>query len=289
MPRFILLPATGSPDDAPVFGAALEAARLFGAHLAFLHVRPDVHHHIASLAAGDMGLGTRANAAMAAMEQTADVREHAAAAAWRAFCDREGVPLVEAPSAAQGVSAEWLTEVGSQPAWLAAHGRAADLIVMGRRAEGRSVALDVLETVLMATGRPVLIASDKPPGPLADTVAIAWKDTPDAASAVWAALPFARVARRVIVFTVEEEPGTGDRSDRRVLRALRWSNPNTSVQALKRDGRPPVEVLLRAAVAAGSTLLAMGCYGHGRLREAVFGGFTRAVLERAPLPVLMAH
>jgi nucleotide-binding universal stress UspA family protein len=33
----------------------------------------------------------------------------------------------------------------------------------------------------------------------------------------------------------------------------------------------------------------MGGYGHGRLREAVFGGFTRAVLERAPLPVLMAH
>jgi hypothetical protein len=55
MPRFILLPATGSPDDAPVFGVALEAARLFGGHLGFLHVRPDVHHVIASLAAGDTG------------------------------------------------------------------------------------------------------------------------------------------------------------------------------------------------------------------------------------------
>ena len=93
----------------------------------------------------------------------------------------------------------------------------------------------------------------------------------------------------MIAFTVEEDPGAGDRSDRRLLRALRWSNPNTGVQTLKRRGRPPVEVLLQAATAAGSTLLAMGCYGHGRLREAVFGGFTRAVLEHAPLPVLMAH
>jgi nucleotide-binding universal stress UspA family protein len=33
----------------------------------------------------------------------------------------------------------------------------------------------------------------------------------------------------------------------------------------------------------------MGGYGHTRLREAVFGGFTRAVLESAPLPVLLAH
>jgi nucleotide-binding universal stress UspA family protein len=33
----------------------------------------------------------------------------------------------------------------------------------------------------------------------------------------------------------------------------------------------------------------MGGYGHTRLREVVFGGFTRAVLESAPLPVLMAH
>ena len=30
-------------------------------------------------------------------------------------------------------------------------------------------------------------------------------------------------------------------------------------------------------------------YGHARLREAVFGGFTRAVLDHAALPVLMAH
>ena len=43
------------------------------------------------------------------------------------------------------------------------------------------------------------------------------------------------------------------------------------------------------ATRAGASLLVMGGYGHARLREAVFGGFTRAVLEHAPLPVLIAH
>ena len=126
---------------------------MFSGHLAFLHVRPDVHHEVASLGAGDFGLGGRMSAAMAEMEQDADAQEACGRGGVAAFCDREGVPVVEA-SGGPGVSAEWLTELGSQPAWLAAHGRAADLIVMGRRAEGRSVALDVLETVLMETGTP---------------------------------------------------------------------------------------------------------------------------------------
>jgi nucleotide-binding universal stress UspA family protein len=36
-------------------------------------------------------------------------------------------------------------------------------------------------------------------------------------------------------------------------------------------------------------LLVMGGYGHSRLREWVFGGFTQLVLADAPLPVLIAH
>ena len=33
----------------------------------------------------------------------------------------------------------------------------------------------------------------------------------------------------------------------------------------------------------------MGAYGHGRLREFILGGATRAVLQTMTLPVLMAH
>ena len=36
-------------------------------------------------------------------------------------------------------------------------------------------------------------------------------------------------------------------------------------------------------------LLVMGGYSHSRLRETVFGGFTRRVLKAAELPVLIAH
>ena len=36
-------------------------------------------------------------------------------------------------------------------------------------------------------------------------------------------------------------------------------------------------------------LLVMGAYGHSRLRETVFGGTTRSLIERSPAPILLAH
>jgi nucleotide-binding universal stress UspA family protein len=36
-------------------------------------------------------------------------------------------------------------------------------------------------------------------------------------------------------------------------------------------------------------LLVMGCYGHTRLRELVFGGASRHVLAHMSPPVLMSH
>jgi nucleotide-binding universal stress UspA family protein len=54
-------------------------------------------------------------------------------------------------------------------------------------------------------------------------------------------------------------------------------------------GADAADTLLKAAHDTGSDLLVMGAYGHGRLRELVFGGFTRQVLQTSSLPVLMLH
>ena len=49
------------------------------------------------------------------------------------------------------------------------------------------------------------------------------------------------------------------------------------------------DVLARHALEEGCDMMVMGAYGHSRLREAVLGGTTRAVLEAMKIPVLMAH
>ena len=54
--------------------------------------------------------------------------------------------------------------------------------------------------------------------------------------------------------------------------------------------RPKVsEVLAEHAMDRAADMMVMGAYGHSRLREAVLGGATRAVLQGTKIPVLMAH
>lgn len=286
--KYILVPATGADSDAPVFSTALAVARLARCHLEFLHVRVDVQQVLMAMATADMGGGVGYDRILETLERDVTARQTAAELAFRDFCEREGLAVSSDPTT-DLPSAEWRMEIGEEPAWLAEHGRLADLLVAGRAREGEPVAMDVLEACLMATGRPVLIAPAKAPSRLSGTVAVAWKNRPEAARAVAAARPFIELADRVVIISVEEDAATTERSCEMLRYALSWHNPNTVVQHLKQEGRPPVETLLDAAGAAKADLLVMGGYGHSRIREVIFGGFTRHILTGADLPVLMAH
>jgi nucleotide-binding universal stress UspA family protein len=283
MPRFIVLPCTGSAADAPVFATALAVARRFSSHLAFLYVRPDVRQEIAALAASEVGAVSGIGDTMERMEREADQREHAAERQWRALCQQEQLTIRDGPPS-DGVSTEWIGEVGADTARVAEHGRTADLIIAGRGRQDGGIAMGVMDS-----GRPVLVAPPAAPASVGRVVTIAWKGTREAAGAVSAALPFIAQAERVVILTIDEDDDADDRSPERLQRALRWHNPTVLMHRLVREHGSVAETLLAAAMHAESDLLVMGGYGHTRLREAVFGGFTRHVLERAELPVLMAH
>ena len=287
MPKVLLLPVTGTPADAPVLQAALAVGRLFDGHLVALHVRHDVQRDIAAMASADMGLATGLQDMIDRMERDADKRAEAAYAGWHTLCSSNGIVDAARPGPA-GMTAEWRTEIGDQADWLAEHGRTCDLIVVGRTNDGDIGSEAVIEQALMQTGKPVLLVGATADS-LAGTIAIAWKDSREAAGAVAAALPFIRLGSRVIVFTVSEDDDDTDTSVDRLVGALRWHNPNTEARTIRPNGKSAVDALLGGAVEAGCGLLVMGGYGHTRLREAVFGGFTRSVLEHAPLPVLIAH
>ena len=104
-------------------------------------------------------------------------------------------------------------------------------------------------------------------------------------------MPFIAKAERVTVLSVLENAGEEDESCQRLVDALRWHTADVNLQRLVRDERPAPRILLEAAAGPGvaASLLVMGGYGHTRLREAVFGGFTRHVLAGADIPVLLTH
>ena len=287
--RYILVSATGAPTDEPVFRTALALARPSASHLAFLHVRLDMQHALLSMAGSDLA-GSGYNGVVDSVQHEVEARERRAHESVAAFCARERVALATVP-AAGAPSASWQVEAGDEPACLAAYGRVADVTVLGRAGEGQKVALHLLETVLLESGRPLLIAPETERESIGRHIAIAWRDTAEASHAVTAALPLLAHAESVTVIAVQEGPDSranGD-SGRRLRDALRWHNPATSLRILPQSKREPVEALLSAVEEDGTDLLVMGGYGHSRMREALFGGFTRSVLYAAGLPVLIAH
>lgn len=199
----------------------------------------------------------------------------------------------EAQAAGLPAGAHWSEVNGELPArTLALHAQCADLGVLAApQADTRDggVPLDFVETVLLASGRPLLLVPPRHHGPLVlDTAVVAWKPGAECARAVAGALPLLRQARRVVVASWAEAPlPTGGHAD--VAGWLLRHGIAADVQRhrhLPRDLPDTLHTLCRHEHAG---LLVMGCYSHTRLRERVLGGATRALLQAMPLPVLMAH
>ena len=170
---------------------------------------------------------------------------------------------------------------------LARYGMAADLIVASRTPDEDAVGRSTLEAVLLETGRPLLVPAAAAMPAAIERVAIAWKPTQHTTRAVALALPLIARAREVVVLTVAERPDEHATTDR-LVRTLARHGLAARAEGLQPGPDGAVQTLL-AAANERADLLVMGGYGHTRIREWVFGGFTREVLDGAPLPVLMAH
>ncbi len=291
MIKYILVSATGGAEDAVVFNAALQLAKPFSAHLAFLHARLDVSEVLVSMASGGMGVGTGAmdQTTIDRMEADAQVLQTKALLAVEGFCAAHDIAL-GATAPEDRVTATFTAETGSVSRWIAEYGRFADVVVVGGPRPGREAAREAQEAALMETGRPTLLVPATLPDSLFGTVVIAWKDTPEAARAVTGAMPVIDRAAKVVVVSVgeHEKPDAGDTAGL-LVRSLIWHNSATVAQHVAAAGRRPQAALLEEARTLGASLIVMGGYSHSRLREVLFGGFTQTVLDGIDMPVLIMH
>jgi nucleotide-binding universal stress UspA family protein len=262
-------------------------ARAFDAHLDVLHVRIDAGAMVAAMATDGSG-AAMTGGLVEQVDQEATRREDMAKQLFERFCQREQVAIEDTPVGKQSPSAQWLREIGDEAYWVREHGRAADLLVVGHPAEDQGVSIDTIEAALVGTGRPVLIVPSAPLVALPETVVIAWKPAPEAARAVTAAMPFLSKAKQILIVTVAEEEGLSDEEGARLMTSLTWHGLNVSTRHLRPDRLGAADTLL-ATAAEEKALVVMGAYGHSRLREWIFGGFTEHVLRGAAVPVLMMH
>jgi nucleotide-binding universal stress UspA family protein len=289
MIKTVLVPAPGDGTEIGCLTAALNIARAFAAHIDVLHVRIDPVQLAVSMMA-EPGGGLLIEGVVAQLEQDAAQHEAATRQVFENFCAREKLQLFDAPPSdgSATASAQWHVVTGDDAGKIATFGRAADLIVAGRSVDRDSANRSRPEAALLETGRPLLIPGHAATSDIiGGTVAIGWKDTPQAARAVAGAMPLLARANEIVVMTVAEREEPEDSTDR-LVRNLAWHGLRAGKRILRPAGQDAAETLLSAA-AEQAALLVMGGYGHSRVREWIFGGFTQRVLEDAPLPVLLAH
>jgi nucleotide-binding universal stress UspA family protein len=110
---------------------------------------------------------------------------------------------------------------------------------------------------------------------------------------VTAALPFLARANRVeVIEVIEDHAAEGSEayaSAEQLADGLAWHGIAAKTRLVSANDQSGPDAFLTAARDAGADLVAMCAYGHNRLREMIFGGFTRRMLQAADLPILMLH
>lgn len=174
-----------------------------------------------------------------------------------------------------------------------AHARHADLTIISRRPGPDLARRVLLESVLFGSGRPLLLVpSDWRRTALWDRIVIGWNAKREATRAVVGAMPFLRLAREVVVATVDAVPcadGHGQAPGRDLAAHLARHGVRVEVNNIDGLGRSEGAALLDACAAIDADMMVMGGYGHSRAAQWLLGGVTREMLRGAPIPLLLAH
>lgn len=285
--KTILVPLGGTDGDVVALKAALSVARDFDAHLDALFVKLDPRDAVPML--GEGMSGAMVDEIMRAAEGEANTHLLTARRHFEAAVSAEGIELRDVPSAIEAPSARWREVVGRAEEVVPTEGRLSDLLVFAHTAlDQDSQGYATMETALLSSGRPILLAPKVLPAEIGRTVAVAWNGGIESARAVAGALPFLRSADRVHVLTAETSV-TQAAAGRRIAEYLAWHGVNPELTIVKPGSDPVGQAVTAKAAELGVDLLVMGGYGHSRMREMILGGVTRYVLNHAGLPVLMAH
>jgi nucleotide-binding universal stress UspA family protein len=225
--------------------------------------------------------------AIPSLEQ--DIAEHVqrSQSLFESFMREHGV-LCRGPTTA--LSSNWLEDVPEGSNFVGSYGRVFDVIVLGRPGrDPKGSRMTTLESALFESGRPVLIAPPSPRPQMGTNVLIAWNCSTEQARTTAFAMPILRKASRVVVLTVEGGAAVAGPTGEQLCRYLQLNRVRAKPLTVGLKGRLTGEAVLQHANALGCDLLIKGAYTQSRLRQFIFGGTTRYVLNNAMLPVLMAH
>lgn len=195
----------------------------------------------------------------------------------------------------RAMSSEWRAIDGIVEDVMTTAARYSDLVVVGQTSDDNDFATpgDLPEVIALSSGRPVLVVpyagTLRPPGA---KILLCWNASRESARIAVDALPFLREAQEVVVLIVDPHPsqvGHGEEPGADVALWLARHGVKVRVQRDTAGDADVGNIILSRAADEDVDLIAMGVYGHSRVREMVLGGASRVILSSMTVPVLMSH
>jgi nucleotide-binding universal stress UspA family protein len=286
----ILVPTTGTLGDASLFQTVLAVAKPLSAHIEFYHLVFSTSEAMMRTPHADFCLGDAATTSTFTEAKhhedtlSADAREH-----FKAFCIANHIEVAVEPSGIAGITANYLQETDHPRVRLLEHARHSDLVILARPGADTLLPTDVLEMILMKSGRPIIIAPEAMPTAAIKTIVVGWQETPQAARSLGAAMPLLKQAEEVVLVcvTTDERQATIDLEQ--ITRQLAWHGVAAKTQLILGEPKEARMYLSREIVERQADLLVVGGYRHGPWRESLFGGVTASIVDHAKCPVFMMH
>ncbi len=172
--------------------------------------------------------------------------------------------------------------------------RFSDLVIAPRPyGENRGAEVEaVVEAALFEGRAPVMVVPDSAePVTQPRRVIVAWNESTEAMAAIRRSLPLLMAADTVHIVVIDPPSHGPERSDPggMLSQMLARHGVKCEIDVLSKSLTRVSDVLNRHVKDCNAELIVMGAYGHSRFREAILGGATRNMLEKAAVPVLMAH
>jgi len=123
-------------------------------------------------------------------------------------------------------------------------------------------------------------------------VLIAWNNSPQSARAVFDSLDLIKDAEAITILTLAGNAGACREAKghaNKLAASLARHGLRPKVKAVETGHASASDSLMSRLDEDGADLLVMGCYGHSRFRELVFGGVSRDMLGTVKVPTLMSH
>ncbi|MCA8884421.1 MAG: universal stress protein [Rhodobacteraceae bacterium] len=207
--------------------------------------------------------------------------------------------LAQAETLVQGEGVRWsargvVSQYGVLSEVIAQVARFADLVILPPPYgdSGDTQTEVILEAVLFAGIAPVLVVPNS--GLSTEFPAravVGWDGSSEALRAARAALPLLNLATQTHVTVVESEGRhrDGPEPGQNLCTMFDRQGITAVLDLVPRQKSRVSDVLLDHVAKQGADIMVIGAYGHSRFREAILGGATRELLERATVPLLLAH